>query len=242
MIVAAAVCPCPPLLVPAVAAGAAPELAGVRAACGQALDALAAAAPDRLLVVGSGGRGAGDDTAVYPAGTAGSFREFGVPLSVVLGAPGQAPDTPGRTLPPALAVAAWLLHDTGWDAVPVEGYAPAGEPDPDACRTAGRRLAAAPRRTALLVMGDGSACRSLSAPGYLDPRAEGFDAAVARALAAADTAALAGLDATLATELQAAGRPAWQLLAGAAEDAGLHGELFYEGAPYGVGYFVAAWT
>jgi len=40
MLVAAAVCPCPPLLVPAVAAGAAPELDAARKACADALGVL----------------------------------------------------------------------------------------------------------------------------------------------------------------------------------------------------------
>ncbi|NUS24745.1 MAG: hypothetical protein HOV92_11070, partial [Streptomyces sp.] len=52
MLVAAAVCPCPPLLVPEVAAGAAPELDPARAACTDALGVLAAARPDRLVVIG----------------------------------------------------------------------------------------------------------------------------------------------------------------------------------------------
>lgn len=55
-------------------------------------------------------------------------------------------------------------------------------------------------------------------------------------------AALAALDAELAAELLAAGRAPWQVLAGAAEGAGLDGRLLYEDAPYGVGYFVAAWS
>ena len=63
-----------------------------------------------------------------------------------------------------------------------------------------------------------------------------------RALAAADTEALLALDEGLAHELKAAGRAPWQVLAGAAEGAGLDGRLLYEDAPYGVGYFVAAWS
>ncbi|MGW2545598.1 hypothetical protein ACWC5I_33160, partial [Kitasatospora sp. NPDC001574] len=89
---------------------------------------------------------------------------------------------------------------------------------------------------------DGSACRSVKAPGYLDERAEGFDAASARALGSADTVALAALDADLAAELKAEGRAPWQVLAGAAEGAGLTGRLGYQDAPYGVGYLVAAWS
>jgi hypothetical protein len=106
----------------------------------------------------------------------------------------------------------------------------------------GRGLAGLADRVGLLVMGDGSACRTVKAPGYLDNRAEPYDAAVAAALAAADTAALAGLDGELSAVLQVSGRAPWQVLAGAAEDAGLAGELLYDEAPYGVGYFVATWT
>jgi hypothetical protein len=95
---------------------------------------------------------------------------------------------------------------------------------------------------ALLVMGDGTACRTLKAPGYLDKRAEPFDAAVAAALAAADTGALAALDPVLARELKAAGRAPWQVLAGAAGNGGLAGTLLHESVPYGVAYFVATWT
>jgi aromatic ring-opening dioxygenase LigB subunit len=95
---------------------------------------------------------------------------------------------------------------------------------------------------ALLVMGDGSACRTVKAPGYLDERAEAYDAAVAAALGGADTAALAALDAELSAALKASGRAPWQVLAGAAEGADVGGELLYDEAPYGVGYFVAAWS
>ncbi|KWX08082.1 hypothetical protein TR74_16585 [Carbonactinospora thermoautotrophica] len=69
-----------------------------------------------------------------------------------------------------------------------------------------------------------------------------FDDTVARALAEADAGALERLDAALAEELMAAGRAAWQVLAGAARDAGLRGDLLAYHAPYGVAYFVAAWT
>lgn len=238
MLVAAAVCPCPPLLVPEVAAGAAAELAEVRAACRQALDALAAVRPERLVVAGTAA-GAGGEVR-HPAGSRGSFAEFRVALTVTLGEAG--PGGGGPPLPPSLAVAAWLLADAGWRAAPVEGRALGEELPPEECLAAGRRLAAGPRRTALLAMGDGSACRSRTAPGYLDPRAEDFDAAVARALAAADPGALAAVDTGLAAELGAAGRPVWQLLAGAAEGAALRGRLHYDGAPYGVAYHVADWT
>ncbi|MEV6130461.1 class III extradiol dioxygenase subunit B-like domain-containing protein [Streptomyces violaceusniger] len=253
MLIAAAVCPCPPLLVPEVAAGAAPELDGLRAACAEAVRALAAARPERLIVVGPAERpGRGP----HAQGAAGSFRGFGVELDVRLAAPaadgvsggddaaGRSPSPPpAPSLPLSLAVAAWLLEHAGWDpAVPVEGLG-VGEPlAAERCIEVGRELAGRAERTALLVMGDGTACRTLKAPGYLDERAAPFDAEVARALAAADAGALAALDEELAYELKAAGRAPLQVLAGAAEGAPLKGELRYDEAPYGVGYFVASWS
>ncbi|MFC8517999.1 class III extradiol dioxygenase subunit B-like domain-containing protein [Streptomyces sp. NPDC057257] len=237
MLVAAAVCPCPPLLVPAVAAGAAPELDAARAACLDALGVLAAARPDLLVVLGpaeQSGRGA------HPQGTRGSFRGFGVDLDVRLG-PGEGPAS-GRELPPSLAVAAWLLERTGWSDAPIEGLG-VGEPlAAERCIEVGREIAARAARVALLVMGDASACRTLKAPGYLDERAAPFDAEVARALGTADVAALKALDTELAYELKASGRAPWQVLAGAAEGTDLAGALLYEDAPYGVGYVAATWS
>ncbi|MFE7765427.1 class III extradiol dioxygenase subunit B-like domain-containing protein [Streptomyces sp. NPDC057438] len=234
MLVAAAVCPCPPLLVPDVAAGAAFELDPARDACADALGVLAAARPDRLVVVGPDERDAS-----YPEGVRGSFRGFGVDLDVRLGH--GAGDTTG-TLPASLAVAAWLLDRAGWACAPVEGLG-VTQPLPVAsCVRAGQDIAGRAGRVALLVMGDGSACRTLKAPGYLDDRAAGFDAEIARALGAADLEALRALDAGLARELRASGRAPWQVLAGAAENAGLGGSLLYDDAPYGVGYLVAAWS
>ncbi|MET9679056.1 class III extradiol dioxygenase subunit B-like domain-containing protein [Streptomyces coeruleorubidus] len=240
MLVAAAVCPCPPLLVPGVAAGAAPELDAVRAACTDALGVLAAARPGRLVVVGPV-ESTGPET--YPEGTQGSFRGFGVDLDVRLGqGDGGPPAAQQLRLPYSLAVAAWLLERTGWSDAPVEGLGVGDRFAPERCARTGRELATRAERVALLVMGDASACRTLKAPGYLDERAAPFDAEVARALGTADMAALATLDTELARELKASGRAPWQVLAGAAEGADLGGSLLYEDAPYGVGYIVATWS
>ncbi|SEC31323.1 class III extradiol dioxygenase subunit B-like domain-containing protein [Streptomyces sp. TLI_105] len=240
MLVAAAVCPSPPLLVPDVATGAAPELDAARAACADAVGLLAAARPDRLYVVGPADEGAHGG---YPAGATGSFAGFGVDLSVRLGAePPRPQGGDSRPLPLSLAVGAWLLARADWADAPVEGLGVAASTAAAVCAGTGRELAASAERVALLVLGDGSACRTVKAPGYLDERAAGFDAEAARALGTADVAALLALDAGLASELKAAGRAPWQVLAGAAEGAGLDGRLLFEDAPYGVGYFVAAWS
>ncbi|MGY5051002.1 class III extradiol dioxygenase subunit B-like domain-containing protein [Streptomyces sp. 900105755] len=237
MLVAAAVCPCPPVLVPEVAAGAAPELDAARAACADALGVLAAARPDLLVVVGpaeQSGRGA------FPQGSRGTFRGFGAEVDVRLGGGPEA--VGGRELPPSLAVGAWLLERTGWADAPIEGLG-VGEPlEAERCVQAGREIAGRAARVAMLVMGDASACRTLKAPGYLDERAAPFDAEAARALGAADIEAIKALDADLAYQLKAAGRAPWQVLAGAAEDADLAGALLYDDARYGVCYLVATWS
>ncbi|MDT0305613.1 hypothetical protein RM780_01365 [Streptomyces sp. DSM 44917] len=240
MLVAAAVCPCPPLLVPEVAVGAAAELDGLRAACYDALAVLAAARPGRLVVAGPAREPAAGP---FPAGSRGTFHGYGVDLEVTLGTAGAAgPAGPGGDLPPSLTVGAWLLERTAWQAAPVLAVAVGEDWEPARCAAAGRELAAGEERLALLVLGDGSACRTPAAPGAFDERAAEFDTAAARALGAADTAALAALDPALAAELHAAGRPAWQLLAGAAEGGGLAGRLLHDSAPYGVGYIVATWA
>lgn len=206
-----------------------------RAACYDAIGVLAASLPDRLVVVGpadQAGRG------THPPGTRGSFGGFGAAVDVVLGKGDQG----GRELPPSLSVGAWLLERTDWTSTPVEGLG-VGEPlARDRCAAAGRELAAGSDRLALLVMGDGSNCRTLKAPGYFDDRAVAFDTEAARALGEADTKALLALDEELAYELNASGRSSWQVLAGAAEGAGLGGRLLYDEAPYGVGYMVAGWS
>ncbi|MEU8341802.1 hypothetical protein SAMN05443665_100132 [Actinomadura meyerae] len=230
MLVAAAVCPHPPVLVPEMAGEAAPELDALREACDRAAGLLAGA--DVLAVVGGGAR-----TRPYGPDAYASLRPFGLDWT--------SPPEPGdgaEPLPLSLTIGRWLLERQGF-AARARYQAVAFDAEPKECLSLGRELAGAADRVALLVMGDGSACRSEKAPGYLDERARPHDEAVARALGTADATALAALDPGLSRDLQAAGRAAWQVLAGAAEgSAGLGGELLADDAPYGVGYFVAAWS
>jgi len=231
MLVAAAVCPCPPLLVPEVAAGAAPELEPLRAACAEAVGELLASGAELIVMVGTG-----PAPEVWTEGGAGSFHRYGVDLAVRLPSGGVA----GPELAPSLTVGAWLL-DQAEAALPTHACAVPVDASPARMLGLGKGLAELADRVGLLVLGDGSARRSVKAPGYLDERAEGYDAAAAGALGSADTEALAALDPALAAELLADGRAPWQVLAGAAQDAGLRGQLRYDEAPYGVGYFVASW-
>jgi hypothetical protein len=223
VISAVAFCPHPPLLVAEVARGAAAELDDLRAACRIAIKRVASSG-SQLVVIGAGER-----SARYASTARGSLAGYGVPVELALGS-----DAPGPVcLPLSLTIGAWLLRDTLGPDCGAVGYA---------IRARGAQpplLDDLP--TALLVMGDGSARRSATAPGYLDERAADFDESVATALASGRGDALA-IDEWLAEQLLAAGAPAWnaagRLLSGRSFDA----ELLYDEAPYGVGYFVAAWT
>ena len=73
MLIAAAVCPHPPLLVPEAACGAAAELDEMRAACDAAVAVLAAADPDVIAVVGGAA-----EAAEYDSSAAGSLAGYGV--------------------------------------------------------------------------------------------------------------------------------------------------------------------
>ncbi|MGC4833763.1 hypothetical protein ACLQ3D_04620 [Micromonospora vinacea] len=233
-LVAAAVCPHPPLLVPEVAGSAAPELDDLRAACDTAVRRLLAADPDILLLLGTG-----PVTGPIRTPATGSLQPWGVDLDVPL-VPGQ-PDR-GAVLPLSLTVGAWLLarHDARPPVTAVQVAADAG---PAELAALADEVGAAGDRVAALVLGDGSACRGEKAPGYDDVRALPYDQAVAAALADADLDALLDLDPVVSTELKAAGRAPWQVLAGAARAAGggWRGELLHDSAPYGVAYFVASW-
>jgi hypothetical protein len=239
VLVAAAVCPHPPLLVPALASGAGAELDGLRRACDAALASLLAAEADLLVVVGDA-----PETGPFPSGAWGSLAPYGVDVAV----PPQPRSCNGGSeleppsLPLSLTIGRWLLdrqESAPSDPVLVGVSADA---DPTRCASLGATLADRAPRVTLVVMGDASARRSLKGPGYLDERAAPYDEAVARALADADTAALLALDPTLSADLLVAGRAAWQVLAGAAEGGSWSAAVTYDEAPYGVTYLVATWA
>ncbi|MGY1810908.1 hypothetical protein ACI8AF_26365 [Blastococcus sp. SYSU D00669] len=223
--VAVAFCPSPPLLPPAVAGRAAADTAPLRAACAVAVDAVLAAAPEVVVVVGPGA-GPGER---FGAGDVGDLRGFGVDLEVPFAGrirPG------GRRLPLAHTVGAWLLEEAGHRGARL-GVGPADLADV---------LAGVPGDVGILAMGDGSARRTLKAPGHLDHAAAPFDAAVAAALAAGDAAALAALDPAEGERLLAAGVPVWRAVGAALAGAAVTATLHHDDAPFGVGYLVADWV
>ena len=221
---AVAFCPCPPLLVPAVAGRAAADTATLRAACATAVDAVLASRPAVVVVVG-GEAGCGR----FGNGDGGDLRGLGVDLEVPFA--GRA-RSGGRRTPLAHTLGAWLLDGAGYAGVRL-GVGPDD--------LAGA-LAGLPGPVAVLAMGDGSARRSLKAPGHLDAAAEPFDAAVAAALAAGDPGALAALDPAEGARLLAAGVPAWRAVGAVLAGREVTGRLHAHEAPFGVGYLVADWS
>jgi len=293
VIVAAAICPSPPLLAPELT-GQADILPELRAASAAAVARLLAAAPDVVVVAGPAettgpcdpagrlslasfapalrqGRPLADNSKKRHAGPAVAspavIPSAVAPSAVIPSAVAPSAVIPSAVapsavaappLPLALGIGAMLLDDAGYTGPrKLHGIAE-GEPAAT-CLALGRQLAASAPRVALLAVGDGTARRSASAPGYLDERAAPFDEAVARAVREGDLPAIAALDTALAAALLAAGRPAWQTLAGAlsaaAPQAGYraaehqpadrpaasrpHTAVLYSDAPLGVAYLVA---
>ena len=233
MFVAGAVCPHPPMLIPQIAAGAA-DLDAVRAASLLAVERILDVHPDRVVLVGSG-----PEQATFGPGAIADFAPYGVDLHLTLGQAGhQSSSVP---LPLSLCVGAWLLAEVGYAADVTAIAVPATCTSAQA-NALGQSLMGSDENVALLALGDGSARRTPSAPGYVDARAADFDREVSAALAAVDSEAILAIDAELAAELMCVGRPIWQVLAGAAAGAVIHAELLYDEAPLGVGYFVTTWS
>jgi hypothetical protein len=264
VIVAAAICPSPPLLAPELT-GQADILPELRAACAASVARLLAAAPDVIVVAGPAETTGPCDPAgrLSLASFAPALRQ-GRPLADNSKKRHAGPAVvPSAVAPPplplALGIGAMLLDDAGYTGPRTLHGIAEGEPAAT-CLALGRQLAASAPRVALLAVGDGTARRSASAPGYLDERAAPFDEAVARAVRDGDLPAIAALDPALAAALLAAGRPAWQTLAGAlsaaAPQAGYRAAadrpaadrpaasrprtaVLYSDAPLGVAYLVA---
>ena len=239
MLIAAAVCPHPPLLVPEVTGTADPgdrELRRLRAACREAVAVLLGTAPDLLVVVGGAGRprvpGRGSAASGRPPGPGGSLRDFGVPFTL-----GADP-----VLPLSLTIGKWLLAGVAPGGPPVAWWGIASGAVTADCLNLGEKLAALAPRVALLVMGDGPGRRARGVPGATDPGADRYDDQVSAALAAADPGALAALDPRRDEELFVAGRAAWQVLAGAASPGAFTADLRYAAAPFEVSYYVATWV
>ncbi len=199
--------------------------AALRRACADAVAAMLTIRPEVVVVVGAGG----PDGVRFGTGDAGSLAGFGVPLEISF--EGRARPG-GRRLPEPHTVGAWLLDEARYPGTRV-GVGPGDVAD---------LLAALPGPVGVLAMGDGSARRTVKAPGYLDEAAAPFDAGVADALRSGDAAALAALDADEGERLLAAGVPTWRAVGAAVRGREITARLHYDDAPFGVGYLAADWV
>ena len=220
VLISVAFVPATPLLVPQIAQGAAHELAHLRQASLDAVTQLVQSGADQLVVVATA-------PVTGPATGEPDWSGFGV---------GTAPT--GQVLSPSLSIGHWLLDHVGAQADLYIGVSPLAASAE--CAVLGKSLVGE-QSLAVLVVGDGSACRSDKAPGSLDPRAQEFDAEVIEALRLGDSARLSRLDSDVATELQVDGRAPWQVVA-AMVDAPMASQVVASDDPYGVLYVVAPWS
>jgi hypothetical protein len=227
VLVAAAICPSPPLLARELT-GADPVVPELRAACADAVALALSSGPGLVALVG-----AAPLARRWDSGAELDLSVFAPPLRAVR--PGAAADG----LPISLGLAGRLLDQAGYRGRRVL-YSVAEDLTADDCRGLGGSLAGMDGRVALIAMADGSARRSLKAPGYLDSRSGPFDAGVEQVIRSGDLDGLLGVDADLARELMATGRPVWQVLAGAAHGRRAAVQVHYRDDPFGVLYLVAS--
>ena len=226
MILAAVVCPHPPLLFRELS-GAEDGVPELREACHDVLARALAASPDTVVVVGGA-----DEGREWDASLPEDVRRFGTT---------DAPHVDG--LPLSLGVAKRLLGESGWVG-PVRLLSVSWDADGAAVGDLARVVQKLEGRTLLLVMADGSGRRGEKAPGHLDERSFAYDSEVGRALEQGDAEALARLDPVVAGELMAHGRAALAVLGEAvtAQGAKPRPEVLYRDDPHGVAYDVVSWA
>lgn len=266
MIVAAVVCPGPPLLVPGLAPRLAQAVPDLSLACRAAVHVLDRT--DRVVVLSTGRRGAGTvarvpGTVISAASLARS--DLSIAPDTVLPA---GPQTPAECSPadrspeecsragrrggraaddPAVGtiVAAHLLAsaDIAIPTTAIEIDPTGGDPAAQVAELLPDLHG--PVSTGLLVIADGAASHGPSAPGAEDPHAAEFDAELCGHLAAGDPAALAAFchdRRDQAAVLRCETLPGFVALAGlSAARPPVAAAIDYYGAPFGVGYIVARW-
>ena len=139
---------------------------------------------------------------------------------------------------PVAGLRAACLEAVGWLGADVTVLA-----DAQGTRVAAHLLASTTRagdEPSYLAVGNGSACRSEKAPGFLDEGSFGFDAGLAEALTTPDPAALAGIDPTRSAALLAS-TDGIRALGDVLTPAHV-ATVDYDDDPYGVQYWVVRWA
>lgn len=257
MLITAAVVPGPPAFVAELMGSAAPELDDLRHAAASVVsravsDLIAAAAdslssgpvPTKLVIVGPGQPG--EFNASGPV----SFASFGRDVEIPALVDGEQTDLeqtdPEQTdpeLPTPLMVARYLAsrdvaaHPEHADLWASARWITTNGADATAL---GEQLRDDGTRVALILVADGALCHGPKAPRAEDPRAQAYDEGVWAALGSGQPGRLAEMDVGLGDELGATGPQVWPVLVAATSSDAI-GELLWKGAPYGVGWAVAAW-
>ena len=259
MLTSVAVVPGPPAFVPELMGAAAHELDDLRRAAADVVswavrDLLAgsddslksASRPAQLVVVGPGQPG--QFNAAGPV----SFESFGRDVTVPALVEGRQTD---RDLPTPLMVARYLAsrdvatHPGHADLWASARWLTTSGADATAV---GKQLREVGARVGLILVADGAACHGPKAPRAEDSRASTYDDEVCATLASGQPDRLARLDVDLGQELGATGPQVWPVLLAVSEGGGTGersrvsadgwvGEVLWAGAPYGVGWAVAAW-
>ena len=183
---------------------------------------------EQIIVIGSG-----ELTTWFEQGGIGNTRAFGGVSHYVIGS--------GRDeMPQALTVGACVVSAAGW-AGAVKALVVDTETTAEQRGVLAKELIAKSDdlRTLIVAVGDGSATRTEKAPGYIQPDALDFDAAVVRAIENGDSGAIVAIEQSTADRLWCRGLPTWQVVAQAIGHA--EGTLVLESSPFGVNYLVAAW-
>lgn len=247
MLITASVVPGPPAFVAELMGSAAHELDDLREAADSAVsravsDLIAAIAdspsseplPAQLVIVGPG------QSREFKAAGPVSFRSFGrdVAVPALLEGEQTAPE-----LPTPLMVARFLAsrevaaHPEHADLWASARWVTTSGAEATAL---GEQLREDGTRVALILVADGATCHGPKAPRAEDSRAQTYDDGVCAALASGQTSRLAQIDVDLGHELGATGPQVWPVLLAASGTDGT-GEVLWSGAPYGVGWAVAAW-
>lgn len=250
MLIAAALVPGPPAFVAELMGSAAHELDDLRHAAdsvvSRAVSDLIAASADapssssssaQLVVVGPG------EPWEFEATGSVSFRSFGRDVVIPALVGGDQSVLDDLELPTPLMVARYLAsrdvaaHPEHADLWASARWITTSGAD---AKALGEQLCENGTRIALILVADGATCHGPKAPRAEDSRAPAYEDGVCAALASGQPRLLAQIDADLAAELGATGPEVWPVLLDAA-DGDWIGELVWRGAPYGVGWAVAAW-
>ncbi|MDP4888690.1 MAG: hypothetical protein NWQ96_07690, partial [Candidatus Nanopelagicales bacterium] len=234
--------PATALLVPAIAAGAAEELSGLRAAALNVTRELNEACDEVVVLAGTP---AATHISSIPAQGWGTWAPVGY-VGVEGLAPNATPTTDSRQVPVPIMVAAWLLnsvhssHRRSYFICPTQGFGTDTAPGTRELNEALNRHG----QIGLLVVADGSCCRGPKAPGSEVLGAIEHDAELTDALTSVNTDWFTHADRNRdAAAFGSQGLGAWALAAEIASGSGRnwHGEVRHLDDPYGVLYAVADW-